>query len=361
MSSQSSNRSSSSTNRQNWAGGSKKKEIYKYESPFMLYAMDWSVRPGKPFRLALGSFIEEYANRVQVIYLNEEIGDFVEQKSFSHPYPTTKLAWIPDPHGQNLDLLATSGDYLRIWRVHEDNEITNECSLNSFRYQSLCAPLTSFDWNETDPTIIATSSIDTTCTVWSIETQQPIASTASAPKIVSQQKTQLIAHDCEVYDVAFSHGSSGREIFATLGNDGSMRMFDLRHLMHSMIMYEDPNRSPLLRLAWNKQDPYHIAALADESSEVVILDTRKPTLPVARLKNHRGFVNGMAWAPHSSCHISTAADDCQALIWDIQPRDIEDPILAYTAAGEINQIKWSSAQPEWIAICYNNCLELLRV
>ena len=43
------------------------------------------------------------------------------------------------------------------------------------------------------------------------------------------------------------------------------------------------------------------------------------------------------------------------------PRAIEDPILAYTAAGEINQIQWSSTQPDWIAICYNNCLEILRV
>ena len=57
------------------------------------------------------------------------------------------------------------------------------------------------------------------------------------------------------------------------------------------------------------------------------------------------------------------ADDHQALIWDIQqmPRAIEDPILAYTAGGEINQIQWSSTQPDWIAICYNNCLEILRV
>lgn len=60
---------------------------------------------------------------------------------------------------------------------------------------------------------------------------------------------------------------------------------------------------------------------------------------------------------------SSPADDHQALIWDIQqmPRAIEDPILAYTAAGEINQIQWSSTQPDWIAICYNNCLEILRV
>lgn len=53
----------------------------------------------------------------------------------------------------------------------------------------------------------------------------------------------------------------------------------------------------------------------------------------------------------SSCHICTAGDDHQALIWDIQqmPRPIEDPILAYTAAeGEVNQIQWGPTQPDWI-------------
>jgi hypothetical protein len=35
-----------------------------------------------------------------------------------------------------------------------------------------CAPLTSFDWNETDPKRLGTSSIDTTCTIWDIEVGQ---------------------------------------------------------------------------------------------------------------------------------------------------------------------------------------------
>lgn len=69
-------------------------------------------------------------------------------------------------------------------------------------------------------------------------------------------------------------------------------------------------------------------------------------------------------ARFSSCHICTAGDDHQALIWDIQqmPRAIEDPILAYTAAeGEVNQIQWGATQPDWIAICYNKACEILRV
>ena len=44
----------------------KRKEIYKYEAPWTVYSMNWSVRPDKRFRLALGSFMEEYNNKVSV-------------------------------------------------------------------------------------------------------------------------------------------------------------------------------------------------------------------------------------------------------------------------------------------------------
>jgi len=42
---------------------------------------------------------------------------------------------------------------------------------------------------------------------------------------VMAPKTQLIAHDKEVYDIAFA---CGKDIFGTVGADGSLRMFDLR-------------------------------------------------------------------------------------------------------------------------------------
>ena len=81
-------------------------------------------------------------------------------------------------------------------------------------------------------------------------------------------------------------------------------------------------------------------------------------LNLLRIGFKRNYLN------FSSCHICTAGDDHQALIWDIQqmPRPIEDPILAYTAAeGEVNQIQWGPTQPDWIAICYNKACEILRV
>ena len=47
--------------------------------------------------------------------------------------------------------------------------------------------------------------------------------------------------------LAFSKAGGGRDMFASVGADGSVRMFDLRHLEHSTIIYEDPQHTPLLR------------------------------------------------------------------------------------------------------------------
>lgn len=343
---------------------SKRKEIYRYEAPWTIFAMNWSQRPEKKFRLAVASFIEEYNNKIQVIQLDEDLGEFSVKTQFDHPYPATKVMWFPDAKGQYTDLLAASADYLRLFRISDDGNSSMECILNNNRNSDFCAPLTSFDWNEVDVSLIGTSSIDTTCTIWGIETGQVIGQvSASGARTSGFVKTQLIAHDKEVYDIAFSKASGQRDVFASVGADGSVRIFDLRHLEHSTIIYEDAAKTPLLRLAWNKQDPNYLATMAMDSTEVIILDIRIPCQPVARLNNHRACVNGLAWAPHSSCHVCTAADDHQALIWDIQsmPRAIDDPILAYTANGEINQVHWASTQPDWIAICFNNNLEILRV
>jgi WD repeat-containing protein 68 len=122
------------------------------------------------------------------------------------------------------------------------------------------------------------------------------------------------------------------------------------------------------------------------------LHARYPTLPVAELQRHQAPVNAVAWAPHSSCHICSAGDDAQALIWDLSsmshPMDqglgallllLEllhaavkiapktglpahtDPILAYSAGAEVNQLQWSTTQPDWVAICFGNKTQILRV
>ena len=54
------------------------------------------------------------------------------------------------------------------------------------------------------------------------------------------------------------------------------------------------------------------------------------------------------------------------MIWDLSnmgstPEPSLDPILAYGAESEVNQLQWSSALPDWVAICFGNKTQILRV
>ncbi|KAG0659912.1 hypothetical protein C6P46_004852 [Rhodotorula mucilaginosa] len=150
---------------------------------------------------------------------------------------------------EQREVLATSSESLRLWDLVTEQDdgggrvgsgggngfvgggsgghsssrsrLVSRATLQNSKAE-FSAPLTGFSWSMLEPTQIVTASIDTTCTVWDISTGVPV--------------TQLIAHDREVYDVAWSPAQ--REIFASVGADGSVRMFDLRSLEHSTILYE---------------------------------------------------------------------------------------------------------------------------
>jgi hypothetical protein len=111
----------------------RKKEIYSYHAPWTIYGMNWSVRADKRFRLAIGSFEEEYTNIVRIVQLDQEKQCFVETGELDHPYPTTKIMWMPDPSAAHADLLATTGDYLRLWHISENGTPRLECLLNNVR------------------------------------------------------------------------------------------------------------------------------------------------------------------------------------------------------------------------------------
>ena len=120
----------------------KKKEIYTYEAPWTTYAMGWCRRPDGRFRMAVGSYKEEYSNQVQIIQLQrDEAGNgvFRHQCEFEHPYPATKVMWAPAKHnfGSTTDLLATTGDYLRLWSTSidgSDNKVEMKAHLNNNKH-----------------------------------------------------------------------------------------------------------------------------------------------------------------------------------------------------------------------------------
>jgi hypothetical protein len=122
--------------------GNKKKEIYTYEAPWTIYSMAWRRRPEGRFQLALGSFIEEYANQIQIVQIakDETTGETscVKIGQADHPYPPTKILWAPAKYNLTgstaTDVFATSGDYLRIWNVNADYSINMKGVLNNNKH-----------------------------------------------------------------------------------------------------------------------------------------------------------------------------------------------------------------------------------
>ena len=45
--------------------GAQSAELVRYKAPWPLYGMNWSQKQDRPFRLAIGSFVEEYCNKVR--------------------------------------------------------------------------------------------------------------------------------------------------------------------------------------------------------------------------------------------------------------------------------------------------------
>ena len=66
---------------------SKRKEIYTYDAQWDTYSLGWSARCTHPFRLAVGSFIQEYSNKVEIIQLNE-----VEFATWHEP--SQQVVWL---------------------------------------------------------------------------------------------------------------------------------------------------------------------------------------------------------------------------------------------------------------------------
>uniref|UniRef100_A0A7N0V3E3 Uncharacterized protein n=1 Tax=Kalanchoe fedtschenkoi TaxID=63787 RepID=A0A7N0V3E3_KALFE len=322
----------------------KKAGVHTYVAQWRIYSMAWSTRRHH-HRLAIGSFLEDYSNRVELLKFNPDTSSVFSTDSrlvFDHPYAPTNLSFFPSEDPSNPDLIATSGDFIRLWEIHDDRiELKSLLNGNKSEFNSA---ITSFDWAEFDTRRIATCSVDTTCTIWDVEREAVDA--------------QLVAHDKEVFDISWG----GVNVFASGSGDGSVRVFDLRDKERSTIIYENPSSgNPMMRVEWNKADPRFIAAVGMDSPTVVIMDIRFPTAPMMELRKHKRSVNGVAWSPRAGRHVCSVGDDARALIWEVVQGGGLEPSMWYGTTAEINNVRWSAQDLGWIAIAFADKLQLLRI
>lgn len=405
---------------QSLSEASEESTIKTYQTPWPSYACDWSPNSANFCTMALASFQSTRQNQIQLLNcLANPLDNAATQLT---PLPTTsplmvdyvatKVLWSPK-RIKGHEYLASSGDGIYIWKNAEYHPMGEPSpSGASSLYASSTptpaptpsgagaaplnlsltgrlvsrptgrrsgdesappgeaegnppAPVTSFDWNRVDPTVLVTASYDTTCTVWCLET--------------GNIKTQLIAHDKEVFDVAFSPNSA--DVFVSVGADGSLRLFDVRTLDHSTILYESGDVRPLLRVQWNPLDPNYLATFASNSHRVVVMDVRMPSVPAAELVGHQNNVVAMRWSPTSSGHL-LSSDGRHLRLWELSSLDrtnnnhrwsldmatMSSPAHAMSDGEEakggfmpVQQILWPAAHPEWIALTSPNQVSLLHL
>ncbi|GAB1528247.1 hypothetical protein RhiTH_011439 [Rhizoctonia solani] len=422
--------------------------VLHYESQSPVYALDWchthgpnSSRARSAFRIALGTFVEDYRNRITIIGLPDESSllegssnpnsssgasangggggsDFVVLAEAMHGYPPTRLQWEPaSAVGQSwpiktsgAELLATTGDALRVWEFLTESDggvgpgsqtsyvgrqgniglggkLSQKIALSSSKNPNPSTPpLTSFAWNTISPSLIVTSSIDTTCTVWDISSSTAV--------------TQLIAHDRECW--------RGRVASCIRPSLSGTLHDSLRntHTATSPVKTDDGTQrttaASLLRVAFNPLDANYLATFHMDSPNVQVLDMRNPGQPVVELKAHRGAVSAIGWGAAEGSMLATAGDDCQVLVWDLTStmaaasaanqqqsrgpglasprppdsttRTVFDPALAWTGPGEISNMAWSppmagfslgggiQSQPgEWVVAAMGKSIRALKI
>jgi hypothetical protein len=70
--------------------------------------------------------LPEFAGIEGMDYNPTSMSDWVPIAETNHQYPVTKIKWEPYKSGhRSYDLLATTGDYLRLWELKEEAEHTS--------------------------------------------------------------------------------------------------------------------------------------------------------------------------------------------------------------------------------------------
>lgn len=315
---------------------SARQQALRFDSHSLLYGGDW----GNGNVVALTTFNEEPTNYIHVVQANlQNSYTFMSVADALVTMPQTKVAWEPSTSVSSR--LITSGDTLRLWQLMDQSKTLQPLAaltkLSKSQSTESPAPLTSFDWNVINPNVVITSSIDTTCTVWDLTKQ-----------VVS---TQLIAHDQEVYDVEFLYNSQCQ--FVSAGADGSARLFDLRSLDNSTIIFEPQPATPLLRVAPSPHDANILCVIAQDRNVVYTIDIRASRNPLRVLEGHESPVNSIRWLPQAPNIIASGGDDCQILLWDVSTGSV---VGSLSESTQINNVV-ASPDGKWLGSIFGKSLQ----
>ncbi|CAL6030331.1 WD40_repeat protein [Hexamita inflata] len=317
--------------------------VYKYQSQQPLFAHTWSCREDRPMRMAVCSCDDENRNFVELVKLRKSSQALMRLDTMAHQFPVTKVQFMPSLNTQNEDLLITSSDCLRIYKIVPDNNserMTASGFLRSDKRRP--SPVTSFDWSPLALNIVASASFDTLISIWDLNKEV--------------LDIQFAGHERAVNDLCFSPHDAN--VFVTCSTDGCLRLFDRRHMEYSNQLYE--TTGPLLRCGFNKIDSNFIGFVESDKQELGVLDIRNTASPIF-LKRHTKAINGFAWSPSQQNIILSCAEDGNCFVWDIQKTGQPKPTMGYDCREAAASCQWSGLNKEWCSVVHGQVLEILHI
>lgn len=280
----------------------------------------------------------------------EQVNLFHVSTEFSTHYPSTSVLWAPAPLADMHDLLVSTGDYVRLWRITDSGKTQAISTLVPGASKSSgtkeCAPVTCSAWNRVDTSLIVTGDVEHSLSIWDVH--------------ACKELMHAIAHDREVLDVQWIAGSP--HIIVTASSDASLRMFDTRYLRNSLVVHEREDRNALVTVRCNQRDPNYLATMDSRGDRVEIFDIRLAKQPLATLSHPEGIrIHDCDWSPRSASLLVTG-NDVGCHIWDVSSAEAAGaPALRSEVKPPVQQVRWAHSNARWIATTNGHNLTLLWV
>jgi len=278
--------------------------------------------------LATSSFLPEAPNFVEISSLDLGRGGVVQAPQpvarLPHYFPPSRVRWLPGM-GSSAELLATSGDCLRIWRP--DGQL-HQLLRHGANPEEVCTPITSVDWSEKGG--LASCDVYGVCVLWDVN-----SGTAVQAFDLGQQ----------LCDVAYG-GDHG--LVAVAGERGDCFLLDPRQAQDVHVLSSREKARGPARLAWSACRTDLLAVSWQGEGGGVVLHSihqpghagQKSTSRMLRTPGSGAVAADIEWSPAYPEQLCCAKEDGVVEVWQF-PLDGD-----FVTAAASPSSRWEPARGE---------------
>jgi len=272
-------------------------------------AVQWSAQSSQ-LLIACSSFIPEASNFVEVLSVGIEGRTEVQAaRRLPHYYPPTRVRWL------GSDLLATSGDCLRIWSASGELQRLLRHEANP---QARCTPITSVDASIESPSSTVTAGVQMVsadvygvCNLWDMETG------------TMQQAIDL---GQPLSDVAFGPN----RLLAAAGENGDCFLMDTRQSKDVAVYAPAERVRGPARIAWGVHRPDMFAVSWQGEGGLVLYSGSHRTKAMPRVvkSSSSSTISSLQWSYAYPQLLACAREDGDVEVWHFPDEGVN---LAATA------------------------------